>query len=147
MRRTGRACLAVAAATAFLLGGCGAGEQKKEDAAALRQVVLMYHNYLNENIRPPTKVEDLQPFAAENPLGYQGLKAGKYTVLWGAKLPPDPDNVVLAYEKDVPTKGGAVAMASGIVKTMTAEEFKAAPKAAQGTGTGAEKEPSTKGSR
>ena len=41
-------------------------------------------------------------------------------------------NTVLGYEKDVPEKGGAVAMGDGSVKTMTAEQFKAAPKASGG---------------
>ena len=42
---------------------------------------------------------------------------------------PDPGQKVLAYEKDVPQKGGAVVMADGTVKAMTPEEFQAAPKA------------------
>jgi hypothetical protein len=36
---------------------------------------------------------------------------------------------VLAYETEVPEKGGAVLMQDGTVKTMTADEFKSAPKA------------------
>ena len=35
-------------------------------------------------------------------------------------------NTILAYEKDAPTKGGAVAYGDGSVRKLTAEEFKKA---------------------
>ena len=35
-------------------------------------------------------------------------------------------NTVLAYEKDVPTKGGAALMGDGSVKKLSADEFKKA---------------------
>ncbi len=44
-----------------------------------------------------------------------------------------PDDVVLAYEKNVPTEGGLVLMLNRSVKKLTADEFKAARKAGNGT--------------
>jgi hypothetical protein len=60
------------------------------------------------------------------PGAVHSLKQGKYVVVWGVK---DKDSgTVLAYEKDAPTKGGAVLMADGTVREMTADELKAAKK-------------------
>ena len=57
-------------------------------------------------------------------------------MLWGAKLNDlteegtnDSPDEVLAYLKDVPEKGGLVLMKNRKIKSMTPEEFKAAPKA------------------
>ena len=51
-------------------------------------------------------------------------------VYWGAGLSDGPDaaSTVLAYQKDVPEKGGEVLMQDGTPKKMTADEFKAARK-------------------
>jgi hypothetical protein len=51
-------------------------------------------------------------------------KKGKYVVVWGVS--GTEAGKVLAYEKEAPTKGGAAVMADGTVKTMTADELKAA---------------------
>ena len=45
------------------------------------------------------------------------------------RLTAGTSSTVLAYEKDVPTKGGQVAMADGQVKTMSADQFAKATKA------------------
>jgi hypothetical protein len=40
-----------------------------------------------------------------------------------------PSNTVLAYEKDVPARGGLVLMGDASTRRMTAQEFAQAPKA------------------
>ncbi|AMV36268.1 hypothetical protein [Planctomyces sp. SH-PL62] len=57
-------------------------------------------------------------------------------VIYGAPLPDtkeegggSPNEEILAYGKDVPTKGGAVLLLNRTVRRMTADEFKAAPQA------------------
>jgi hypothetical protein len=63
---------------------------------------------------------------------YEAVEAGQIVVFWGAdpaRAPGGASNTVLAYDKDVPEKGGVVVMLSGTPGNMTAEEFKKAPKA------------------
>jgi hypothetical protein len=66
------------------------------------------------------------------PTGIAMLRKGDIVVNWGAGLSDAPDaaSKVLAYHKDVPSRGGAVLMQDGSTRKMTAEEFQAAPKAA-----------------
>jgi hypothetical protein len=74
---------------------------------------------------PPKKIEDLKGLDSRT---IKALQDGDYVVLWGARE-NTPATAVIAYEKDVPKKGGMVANFTGSVVRMTAEEFKAAPKA------------------
>jgi hypothetical protein len=73
----------------------------------------------------PKKLEDLRGLDART---IQAVKDGVYVVLWGAN-PNAPGTAIVAYEKDVPTKGGMTANMTGSVVRMTPDEFKAAPKA------------------
>ena len=64
---------------------------------------------------------------------------GDVVVLWGPSSrtraeegSEDSADEVLAYEKRVPEQGGEVLMKNRTVKTMTADQFKAAPKAGKG---------------
>ena len=72
---------------------------------------------------PPKKIEDLKGLDAET---RKALNAGIYVVLWGAS-PNAPGTAIVAYEKDVPKKGGMVANFTGTVSQMTPAEFKATP--------------------
>lgn len=73
----------------------------------------------------PKKVEDLPELP--NQLA-QAIRDGVYVVLWNA-APNAASSTVVAYEKDVPDKGGMVAKLGGQVERMTAQEFQTAPKA------------------
>jgi hypothetical protein len=60
------------------------------------------------------------------------IKSGDLINQWGAPLSADvgPADAVLAYVKTVPEQGGNVLMQDGkTLNKMTADEFKAAPKA------------------
>jgi hypothetical protein len=98
----------------------------------LKQIALAYHDCLSTG-RPPSKPEDLYGLL-EGPQTSpsQGLASGKYVVFWNARIenmPQGTSNTVLGYYKDVPTAGGPVMMGDGGTRVMTAEEFKASPKA------------------
>jgi hypothetical protein len=85
--------------------------------------------------RLPAKLSDVEKAKEFFPRGYDVVKSGEVVVLWGASVGGEGDiasgnEKVVAYEKKVPTEGGFVLMSAGSVKKMTAEEFKAAPKAA-----------------
>jgi hypothetical protein len=61
------------------------------------------------------------------------IEEGRYVVVWNGnfhqqfKFPSSA--IVLAYESDVPTRGGLVCTADRHVQRMTAQEFQAAPRA------------------
>ena len=121
-----------------LLLGCG-GVAKVREAAArakkvnqLKQVGLAYHNFQDNNIKPPAGAADLLPLLKADPETAQALQSGDIVVLWGAKVPADfPQGTsvtVLGYDKDVPTKGGPVLLGDASVQTMTVAEFNAAPR-------------------
>lgn len=64
------------------------------------------------------------------------IKSGEVVVGWGALLPDtkeepgsSPADEVLAYLKAAPERGGPVLMRNRTIRRMTAEEFKAAPRA------------------
>jgi len=84
--------------------------------------------------RLPGKVSDLDRAKEMFPRAYETVKSGKVVVLWGAPTQGEgdvgKDEKVVAYEKQTPTEGGYVLLSAGSVTKMTAEEFKAAPKAA-----------------
>ena len=136
-------CVLVTAVIIGCLGGCGGPSSSTQtasgpnQAAALQEVGEMYRAYLVQKKKPPTSVKDFKGMEQIAPLGMSQLSEGKIVAVWGVQLTDlseegsnDSSTEVLAYAKDVPEKGGEVLMKNRTVKTMTADEFKAAPKAA-----------------
>ena len=127
--------LLLSAGLGVLLVGCS---QKSEETdpesqrrkSELSEVYAIYMQFIKTNQRSPKQLSEVNKSEYEGiaPMGHQGLQKGEYVAVWGVA---DKDaGTLLAYQKDVPTKGGAVLMADGTVKTMTADEWKAAaPKA------------------
>jgi hypothetical protein len=113
--------------------GCGGGKkaagdpemQRREDE--LKQIRDMYLMYMKANQRPPKQLSDLnqKQFEAANPAGFHALQRGQYIVVWGVDINNNA-GAVLVYEKDAPTKGGAVLLADSTFKMMSADELKAA---------------------
>ena len=98
----------------------------------LKEVALLYLSFLDKNSNKPAKqVEDFSALAGDFPAALAGLKDGRYKIFWSARMPGDAQKIV-AYEADTPTKGGLTVNLMGEVKTMTADEFKTAPKAGSG---------------
>ena len=110
--------------------GCGGGSPPavSPQHAVLSQIHDMYGLYIKSQQKAPSQLSDLSKKQYEGvyPRGVAALKQGSYVMVWGVNS--KDAGTVLAYEKDAPTKGGAVLMADGTVKDMTAEEFKAAKK-------------------
>ena len=63
---------------------------------------------------------------------YDSVKSGDVVVLWGTPMQGEGDSgkgeVLMAYEKKVPTDGGYVLLSAGTVRRMSAADFAAAPK-------------------
>ena len=78
-----------------------------------------------KNGRAPARLEDLGELKRELAKVYQAVQDGAYVVRWNAPL--TGDGILLAYERDAPTKGGAVLANDGSVRIVTAEEFRTLP--------------------
>jgi hypothetical protein len=116
--------------TLGLLGaGCGnppVDSEKAQENRELNDIFACYMHYARNHEQPPRQLSQLNAYKQGHPGGIAALTAGKYKVAWGVK---DRDaETVLAYEKDAPTQGGAVLMADGTVKQMSAEQFQAVSK-------------------
>lgn len=123
--------------------GCSPAPSRNEtggqptNADLLNEVATLLRSHPARGGKGPAKAADLAPFENGGPLGYAAVKSGEIVVVWGATMAGEGDAAsggatgVIAYEKKTPTDGGSVLLASGEVKTMTAAEFAAAPKAAK----------------
>jgi hypothetical protein len=113
-------------------GATSAGLPRQTKMNDLKELGVAFHSHVSTNNRGPAKLEDLAPFYNNDAKMTERLKEGIYVFYWNVNptsLTQGTSNTVLAYEADAPSKGGAVLMADGSVKRMTAEEFQAAPKA------------------
>lgn len=106
------------------------------DEAALSQIGEMLRDYQLINGSPPRSLEQLQANAGASLGGAELLSSDRFVIIWGATLPDtneqpgsSPDQDVLAYSKDANDNGGAVLLLNRTVRTMTTDEFQAAPKA------------------
>lgn len=119
-------------AAVLLAAGCGgptAGTVADEPVRGeLSEVYELFRLHQTEKGRPPRRLADLDRYAPGMDLGYSALQAGRVTPVWGAGA-DEASTEVLACEKKVPADGGWVLLRNGTVKQMTAEEYKAAPKA------------------
>lgn len=111
--------------------GCGGNKSVGDPEVQRRksefaEIYDMYMASVKKNGRPPKQVSDLKQFSGIYPVGLKALQDGQYVAVWGVS--DKSSNTVLAYEKDAPTQGGAVLMADGNVKTMSADELQAALK-------------------
>ncbi len=98
------------------------------------EVAGILRMYPGEFGNGPKKASDIKKYEAGFPIGYAAIQSGQIVVVWGATVAGEGGGGtadVVAYEKEAPTAGGMVVLQNGTVKQMTAEEFKAAPKAAK----------------
>ncbi len=120
-----------------VLTGCG-GESDSQappqppDERGLKQFAELYRNDTKQNKRGPKSLKELDVKGQGYPVAVELPKSGELFVQRGASLSPEGETApaVLAYPKTVPEQGGLVLLQDGwTIKTMTAAEFKAAPKA------------------
>jgi hypothetical protein len=112
--------------------GCGNDQKVSND---LKQLGIAYYSYYNAVGKAPTGPKDLEPYYERDPKLTQALDSGQYVFLWNVSFRDlikgggTGATTVLAYEKDVPTRGGLVLMGDANVRRMTPQEFTQAPKA------------------
>lgn len=125
---------------AIALVGCGSKQpaptQESATLSRLNDVAELYRVYSITNKKPPKNKAEAAKMENAVPSGLTPINTGDIVVFWGAELTDlgeEPGSAtsdkILAYEKDVPTKGGKVLTLDRRIKSMTAEEFTAAPKA------------------
>ncbi len=119
-------------------GGSSGGPMTKDQGEdqALTQIGELCRHYQFMKKKGPDKLTDLAPVKTQAASGYEALANGKAVLLYGATLPSisedageGPGDEVLAYMAEVPQSGGKVLMLNRTVKTMSADDFKAAKKA------------------
>lgn len=123
----------------LLLAGCSSDQTKNTPQepgpqAILQEVGGLIQMCSGESGKGPKKATDLAKYEAGYPLGYRAAQSGTIVVVWGAKIGGESEAAsgptdVIAYEKKAPTEGGWVLLQNMTTKQMTADEFKAAPKA------------------
>jgi hypothetical protein len=125
-------CL-LALALAVLPAGCERRDQR--GAEELKAIGHAYHKFLGRHGRGPREPEQLKELLGDNSGVYRGLKGGRYELVWYVRSSDlinqgrfSMEDRVLGWGKDVPDKGGPVLLRDFSVKTMTAQEFKKAPK-------------------
>ncbi len=119
----------------LIVGGCsssGGTTKADPESTDFQDLGELFHAAAGKVGHAPTKLADLGTAKGMFPKAYDSVKSGAVVVLWGTAPKGEGDvgnnEVVLAYEKKVPTEGGYVLMSAGTVKKMSASEFEAAPK-------------------
>jgi len=114
--------------------GCGGAKPADEGDPTVRNArqILgglseIYTFAQTTNKRPPAKLQDIEKFSRAEAFTYPALARGEVVVFWGANI--GSGSAILAYEKNAPLQGGWVLLQDHTLKQMSAEEFKAAPKA------------------
>ena len=92
----------------------------------LQDLWEMYSTHAAKSGRPPAGPDDLKAEQRGSPLGGRALRDPNFVIVYGT---PVGGSSVLAYHKDVPAQGGLVLLSDGSIKTLSASEFQAAPKA------------------
>jgi hypothetical protein len=98
----------------------------------LKQIGLAYHMHIDATGKPPAKAEDLAAFLCNNKRMVDLLKNEDIVFFYGvgiAQMTEGTSKTILAYDKEVPDKGGLVLMGDGSVQKVSAAEFKNATKA------------------
>lgn len=117
-----------------LAAGCGGQGSVTAPAPgvadSLRDLGDLLKLLADQNQKPPAKQADLDQYEPTAPHAAAAAQAKQIVYLWGNGITPG-GTAVIAYDAKAETDGGPVLLQDGTVKTMTAAEFAAAPKASK----------------
>ena len=127
--------IAYLAAGLLLVAGCSntatpAAPAESLTPESLADIKDLVTKFQLQKKRPPNSVEEFGSLEPAFPSGVGCVRSGQCVYVWGTGLQPS-SQAVLAYGKDAAASGGHVLLQDGTVKSMTAAEFAAAPKAAK----------------
>ena len=112
-------------------GSGGSGPQAQVDKVTTNELEGMKEllQQVARSRKPiPNRLSEMQSFEPAFPELIRLLNSGECVYVWGCNIKAG-STAVLAYGKSVPDSGGPVLLQDGTVKTMSAAEFTAAPKA------------------
>jgi len=97
----------------------------------LQMLGIAYQNYFDTFNKGPARAEDLAPYIENDQRILGQLKNGDIVFNYGVGLlqvanTSGTSNTILAYDKDVPARGGWVVFFDGKPRRLTPDEFKAA---------------------
>ena len=107
------------------VAGCGKSAPAPKQHIDLDNIYEIYQHYIKSHEgTAPAKLADIAAAQYEgiHPVTVKYLKDGNYVVVWN--VTGKDASTVLAYEKKAAIEGGAVLMANGSVRNMTADEIK-----------------------
>lgn len=123
----------VLAAALAAAAGCGGNDAAPvgvaTDAEFMTDFKELLTDFHKQKRRWPSKAEELGPLEPTHPGAVRRVQQGTIVYSWGAAVGTSGQEVI-AHEKAAAEKGGQVLLEDGTVKSMTAAEFAAAPKAA-----------------
>lgn len=125
----------IVAFLASMIIGCsssenpGVGTGGPTGKQALEDLAQLLKDFDQQKKKPPAAVAAVAPVEPLYQAAYLGVVRGDIVYTWGAPIDTKVTTTVIAYEKQTPAEGGYVLLQDGTVKQMTADEFKAAPKA------------------
>ena len=133
--------LTILGSMSLVIPGCSNSTVRVGDSierASLAEIGEIYRSFSVSNNRPPKDLKELGSMRPVGPSGVKSLEDRTVILFYGGPmndlnegLASTSSNKILAYEKKVPESGGDVLMLDRTIKTMTAQEFKTAPKAGQ----------------
>src|SRR5207302_4676815 len=103
----------------------GSSEHGKDGLEDLGRMLKML---ADDGKKPPAKLAELEAVEPLIPVAGVSIRSGDLVYLWGTGYAAGSDKIV-AHEKKTPAEGGYVLRQDGTVTTMTADEFRSAPKA------------------
>lgn len=115
--------------------GCGRSSNPGQEGTAptpaddLVEVAGLLKDHSGETGKGPARLEDMAGNQPLYPRGYEAIKSGQVVVVWGVAVGEGGGNGIVAYEKQAESEGGSVLLANGEIKSMSADEFRTAPKA------------------
>ncbi len=129
-RWTSTVCRVLVVAALVGLSGCPFGGNERERSNNMKIIGVGWQNYCDANNKGPAKAADLGPYVENDKRILDALESGRIVLVYNVGLRdliasgPGTSMTVIAYEADVPTKGGWVALADASVRKVTPDEFK-----------------------
>src|SRR5262245_4086406 len=103
--------------------------QERVTGNDLKQLGLAYHAFHDANNKGPANAEELAPFFENSKKLLDHLKSKRIEFFYNVRITDMTEgtaNTILAYEKELPSKGGFALYGDGTVRKLSADEFKKA---------------------